>query len=356
MPEILSLGVVGTAVIDQIFPFRDRSDKRCRAEKGPRPEQGRRADPAAMSRRGRSGSQPVRSMGGIYYSLHALAALAPHPSFVVPALNVGADAAAFIRSELAGLGFDTRFVRATRARQNRVELRYTSPQRREEILTGGVPPLRDADLAPVLEEIDVLYLNFIAGNELGLPTLRRVRRSFRGPIYADLHSLLLGRARSGLRVRRPLPRWREWVACFDALQCNAEEAAALLASDGRRRSWKPGAEPPPLDGAARERLAREVLRLRPRLFVLTDGPEPVRAWVRGGRPWRLPPVRVGPARDPTGCGDVLGAAFCALHFQRRMPERRALERAVEIAGWKVTRSGSDDLASELRAWYHERHG
>jgi sugar/nucleoside kinase (ribokinase family) len=308
---------------------------------------------------------PVRSMGGIYYGLHVLAALAPHPSFVVPAMNLGADAARFIRSELAGLGFDTRFLRRTSAKQNQVDLRYTGAEHRREILHGGVPPLDAAGLGPFLREIDVLYLNFIAGNELTLPTLRRLRRSFGGPIYADIHSLLLGHGPGGVRVRRPLRTWREWVACFDVLQCNVEEAAGLLEAERARRrpgparrGWtraKPASRA--LDARGAARLAGLVSRLGPRLFVLTSGAGSVRAWpAGGGRPWRFAPAEVGPRLDPTGCGDVLGAAFCAFHFLRGMPARRALERAVEIASWKVTRVGTDGLAPELRAWFLERHG
>ncbi|MBA2566142.1 MAG: hypothetical protein H0V09_12100, partial [Gemmatimonadetes bacterium] len=182
------LGVVGTVVLDRILPFEGK---------------------------------PVESLGGITHGLHALAALAPHPSFVVPVLKVGGDARAFVRAELAALGVDTRFLVPADQPQNRVELHYTSPDRRRETLTGGVPPLALEELEPALREVDVLYVNFVAGNELTLSTLKRLRRSFRGPIYADLHSLLLGRARGGLRYPRPLPRWREWVASCDVVQCNA---------------------------------------------------------------------------------------------------------------------------------------
>jgi sugar/nucleoside kinase (ribokinase family) len=313
--------VIGAAVIDEIIPFGGASGG---ADARPR---------------------PVRSLGGIFYSLSALAALAPAPSQVVPALRVGADAAALIRSAVAALGLDLRFVRATPARQNRVRLRYTSSERRIEVLRGGVPSLSTRELGPFLREIDALYVNFVAGNELRFPALRSLRRSFRGPLYADLHSLLLGRRRSGTRFPRPLPGWRDWVACCDAIQCNLDEAALLCGLPAG------GARP---RGAEVERLAREILRLGPSLLVVTDGPRPVRAWeARAGR-LRLVPPRVRRSADPTGCGDVLGAAFCALRFLEGLSVRRALRRAVGAASRAAARLGTGDLAADLQRWYRER--
>jgi sugar/nucleoside kinase (ribokinase family) len=296
-------------------------------------------------------------MGGIFYSLHALAALAPHPSFVVPAIRVGADAASLLRARLAALGVDTRFLQPASAHQNAVELRYTSPEQRREVLHGGVPPLRADRLGPFLREVDALYVNFVAGNELTLGGFRRVRDAFEGPIHVDLHSLLLGRSPSGLRFHRPLPEWRDWVACADVVQCNAQEAAMLWASDGRppgaaARTPRGGAPPlpPRLDARRLDRLAREVLDQGPRLFIVSDGAAPVRAWSGRARPWLVTPRPPAPPADPTGCGDVLGAAFCALRHLRGLPARAALEEAVQAAAWKATRIGTDDLAADLAAW------
>jgi sugar/nucleoside kinase (ribokinase family) len=349
-----ALGVIGTAVLDRIHPW----------ETGPGG--------------GRQRPEPVRSMGGIFYSLHALAALAPHPSVVVPATRVGAAAASLLRSQLAALGVDTRFLQPASAHQNAVELRYESPDRRREVLRGGVPPVRADRLGPFLREVDALYVNFVAGNELTLSGFRRVRASFAGPIHVDLHSLLLGRSSTGLRFHRPLPGWRDWVACADVVQCNAQEAATLWASNGRRgsgasrrsagggskgsgRSAPPtrrGAAPPlpaRLEARTLDRLAREVLAQGPRLFVVSDGASPVRAWGVRGRPWLITPRPPAPPVDPTGCGDVLGAAFCALHFLRGLAPRDALAQAVQAAAWTATRIGTDDLAPELAAW-RRRHG
>ena len=76
-------------------------------------------------------------------------------------------------------------------------------ERRSEVLKGGVPGWTWAGLAPLLRDIDALYINFISGFELDLETTQLVRQHFRGPIYCDLHSLLLGVRPTGLRIPQP---------------------------------------------------------------------------------------------------------------------------------------------------------
>jgi hypothetical protein len=96
-----------------------------------------------------------------------------------------------------------------------------------ERLEGGVPPWTLEELQPLVEGVDALYLNFITGFEMGLVTAQRLRGSFRGPIYADLHSLFLGVSGLGFRFLRELPGWGTWLRAFDAVQMNEDEFALL---------------------------------------------------------------------------------------------------------------------------------
>src|SRR5690606_18982487 len=156
------------------------------------------------------------------YSFASLSAACPLGWVVDPIVKVGADFSARARSYLAGLpnvapGFGVLEVPEA---NNRVELRYHDIDHREEIQTGGVPGWRWEELGPVVNEVDALYVNFLSGIELDLAAARTLREEFAGPIYADLHSLFLGPARGGPREPRPLRDWREWLACFDAVQLN----------------------------------------------------------------------------------------------------------------------------------------
>lgn len=271
------------------------------------------------SRDGRS--VPFEEWGGITYALAAADACRPTGWSIVPILKVGADleaqAYAFLGTLQRGELTAVRFVDAP---NNRVELHYQDNERRCERLTGGVPAWTWEELAPLLEEIDALYINFISGFELDLEQAVRLRLGYHGPMYADLHSLMLGIDASGLRSPRPLDHWREWLRCFDVIQVNEEELTSLAAAWGD--PW---------------RFAAEVVGEELKLLLITLGSRGA-AYVASAAfqddpfSWRprgivvpsvspraaavskkLDAVQLSDPGDPTGCGDVWGATcFCRL--------------------------------------------
>src|SRR5688572_8729703 len=175
---------------------------------------------------------PVEEWGGITYALSALDAALPEDWEFVPLVKVGDDLAAEARRFLRTLrraAPDAAPIAVPYA-NNRVELRYFSDERRSERLTGGVPAWSWLGLKPLLADIDALYINLISGFELELETAQLIRQHFRGPIYCDLHSLMLSVQPSGFRAPRPLENVAAWCACFDLLQVNEDEAA-LMAAD-----------------------------------------------------------------------------------------------------------------------------
>ena len=310
----MKLGVVGTFVWDTIWTLEDVQAGR-----------------------------PFETWGGVAYSLAAAAAARAGGWEVVPIVKVGADLADEARRFMAGLpGVDARSgILVVPEANNRVELRYTDEVRRGERLTGGVNAWAWDELAPRLRGIDALYVNFLSGFEMELETAERLRASFGGPIYADLHSLFLGCPGAGIRQMRSLPQWERWAACFHAIQLNEDELAMLGA---------------PIDG---------LLDRGPGLVLLTRGGEGATAAVRDGFPadplrwpgWR--PAEGAPARsttlppdagrlpgDPTGAGDVWGATFfCSLLAGMDVPD--AVCRAHRFAGRKLEVRGATDLYAHL---------
>src|SRR5256885_14339098 len=75
--------------------------------------------------------------------------------------------------------------------------------------------------------MDALYVNFISGYEMDLATAQLLRRGFPRFLYADLHSLFLGKEPDGTRVPRPLPDAPAWFGCFDTVQLNSDEMEQL---------------------------------------------------------------------------------------------------------------------------------
>lgn len=283
---------------------------------------------------------PVEEWGGITYALAACDAALPEDWELVPIAKVGSDlvpqAREFLRT-LRRLAPDASPVEVP-YRNNRVELRYHSDERRSEVLSGGVPGWTWAGLQPLLRDIDALYINLISGFELDLETTQLIRQHFKGPIYCDLHSLTLGLEPGGLRTWRQIPEVEAWCACFDVLQVNEDEVAMLA--------------PDPLALAAKA-LASGVHTLfvtmgkRGVVYCEDAGP---------GRPLRTALVpatlaRVDGAGDPTGCGDVWGATY----FSRAVAGDSlgdAMRRAMDAAARNVEHRGASGLAHHLRGELH----
>lgn len=309
-----------------------------------------------VSAPGATASAAREDWGGIAYSLAAFGAHCPAGWEIVPLIKVGADLEVAARALLATLPLASLAgIRTVPEPNNRVELRYLDEARRCERLTGGVPPWRWAELEPLVAGLDALYINFISGYELELPDAERLRDGFAGPIYADLHSLFLGRTPDGIRELRPLPRWRAWVRCFDAVQLNEDELATL-AGDARDPVQFASAEI--LGGGTR--LAALTLGARGAAYLARgdgiaerfagrasrdEAPAPLR-FGRLGVPVGEPHTDDAPP-DPTGCGDVWGAAFVAALLGGQAADA-ALERANAAAARSFRFRGAGRLFTRLR--------
>jgi hypothetical protein len=273
---------------------------------------------------------PVEEWGGIAYALASLDASLPPDWELVPLIKVGRDLAPQAHDllrELVRLAPGARCVEVP-APNNRVVLHYESSERRCERMSGGVPPWTWPELGPMVSDLDAIYLNFISGFELALGTAQALRRGFKGPIYADLHSLFLGMQHDGIRVLRPLPDAADWFSCFNVVQLNEDEMRQL-SSD-------------PLS------LSAEALAAGVGLLLVTLGPRGVAYVAADGLAHTalIPAPRVE-TLDPTGCGDVFGAAAFA-RLLAGDPVESALRHANELAARNAAFRGAGGLARHLR--------
>ncbi|HEV2017267.1 MAG TPA: hypothetical protein VGQ98_03055 [Gemmatimonadaceae bacterium] len=293
---------------------------------------------------------PVEEWGGITYALGALEAALPPDWEFVPILKVGSDLAQSARQFVAGLERAAPGAGPIEVPHpnNRVVMHYQSDERRCEQLSGGVPGWSWLGLKPLLADLDALYINLISGFELDLETAQLIRQHFSGPIYCDIHSLLLAVQPNGTRTLRPLPNPGAWCRCFDLIQVNEDEMN-MMASD-----------PTTLAAIA---LAGGVSSLTitlgsrgliyfaaPGFERLSDLRRPALGATSGAiRTAKLPaklPRHAGPG-DPTGCGDVWGAT----HFSRLLAGDKldaAMDRALDAAARNVDHRGATGLADYLR--------
>jgi hypothetical protein len=299
---------------------------------------------------------PVQEWGGITYALAGFDAALPDDWEVVPIVKVGDDLAtearAFLQT-LRRLAPDAAPV-AVPSPNNRVELRYVDDARRSEVLTGGVPGWTWQGLQPLLGGLDALYVNLISGFELDLETAMLLRQHFRGPIYCDLHSLVLAVQPSGLRTLQPLPRVADWCRCFDLLQVNEDELS-MLAPDGLALAATALANG--VQSLVVTLGARGAVYFAPSHFAriadrITGAPTLQRTLAMSGGALRtalLAPsanhVRV--KGDPTGCGDVFGATYYSRLLAGDIMTD-ALRAALDAAARNVEHRGATGLAHFLR--------
>jgi hypothetical protein len=274
----------------------------------------------------------VEEWGGIAYSLAAMDAALPDGWEIVPLIKVGNDrarqAAEFART-LEHFPEHARFIEVPVA-NNVVELRYQSAERRCERMAGGVPGWNWAELGPMVQDLDALYVNFISGFEMCRWTAKNLRQGFSGPIYADLHSLFLGMRGDGIRTLQPLADIGEWFSCFDSVQLNEEEMRTL------------GDDP--------MALSAEMLKAGVTLLNVTLGPKGV-AYIHAPQGEAVRTARLAPplveASDTTGCGDVFGAT-CAARLAAGDSVEDALQRANQAASRAATYRGATSLAGYLK--------
>ena len=302
-------------------------------------------------------SAPVQEWGGITYALSAFdAALAPDWE-LVPLVKVGEDLAPQANEYLRGLRCVARDARPIVVpwRNNRVELFYTDAERRSEVLSGGIPGWSWLGLAPLVRDLDALYVNLISGFELDLATAQLLRQHFAGPIYCDLHSLVLAVQADGLRTPRPVADIAAWCRCFDLLQVNEDElamiapdpmalAATALANGVRSLVVTLGARGVVYFAAS------GFQRLADLRSAESRASRTARAESLGAIRTQLVPSRVAQVPDggdPTGCGDVWGATyFSRLAAGDVMSD--AMRAALEAAARNVEHRGATGLAHYLR--------
>lgn len=280
----------------------------------------------------------VEDLGGISYALHALSAFLPFDGVAHPVLVVGADAFERVVEELGGLpGIDLGGLAPVRHANNKVHLAYHRDGSRDETLTGGVPPLSWEFIEPWLDELDLWLWNFISGMEIELDMFVRLKREFAGPVYMDLHSLCLEHVPGEARRHRPPERWEAWVEDVRWLQMN--EAEAGLLQRGEPRTLPPDEE---------ARLAARLHGLGVEGVLFTLGARGARWYGADGFGATEPAPKGEPVVDPTGCGDVFGAAWLMLHAAHGRTPADALAGAVEAATLAASRRGTRGLAERLR--------
>ena len=268
----------------------------------------------------RSDGSTARGLGGLAYSVSALAALGGADVEIMPVCRIADDTREAVHLEWDRYpNVSQEGLLAWPGPGSRVDLTYRSGGTvggdRDERLRWPTPPLGRAEIEAVLA-CDAVLINCITGAVLTPSALQTVA-ALPVPIHLDVHSLVLGIDPAGRRYPRRPADWRTWLESADSLQCNEQEAS-ILAGESR---WN----------RATEHFIRGLVdsRVGPRLVVVTRAARGASLYRAGRRPLDLQAPSVEMV-DSTGAGDAFGAAFVVERLRGSAAEV-AVRRAVRTA-------------------------
>ncbi len=275
---------------------------------------------------------PRRSYGGIAFTLATLASLMGPDDTVTPVLGVGRNEhAEFLEWLQQFPQIKTEAIFTLPGPTNEVHLFYEGTGgSRTECSNHISPPIPFEAIKPHLS-CDGILVNMISGFDITLETLDKVRMEIREkgiPIHFDFHSLTLGVDKEFKRFRRPLSDWRRWCFMLHSVQLSELEAQGLTAERYNE-----------------EHLINQMMPLMVSALIITRG-EKGATLVRQEHKKLLrheePGIPLPAAIDPTGCGDVFGAAFF-LQWLRTKNLVGAVQFANRVASAKTAFSGPEGL-------------
>lgn len=276
--------------------------------------------------------EPQEQWGGIIYSLLTLAHLMEERDTLRPVFSVGKDKNNQLIEFLSHYpNIDTSGISITEEPTNRVMLFYhNNGEHRTECSRHIAAPIPWTRIKPTLDA-DGILINMVSGFDLTLETVDRIRMETRErgiPIHLDVHSLTLGVDREAKRFRRPIPEWRRWCFGMNSIQMSEEEAAGLMTEQYDEPAF-----------------LNQLMSLMVNALLITRGSKGVTLVTQTDKKLARHDIageNVGAVVDPTGCGDVFGAAWLYWYLKTGNP-LVAAKSANHAAALKATVRGPEAL-------------
>ncbi len=155
---------------------------------------------------------------------------------------------------------------------------------------------------------DGILINMITGFDMTSGQLEKIRRSYKGLIYFDVHTLARGLDKDRARKFRTIPCFEEWAENIDILQVNEVEFKFLF------------------DLKNKKEVLNKLFESGIKILLLTKGELGARAYYK--RKNEIVSIFISSlkvkTRNKVGCGDVFGAVFFYDYIYNKNIERALL--------------------------------
>lgn len=166
-----------------------------------------------------------------------------------------------------------------------------------------------------LHSFDAILINMISGFDIELGDLQLIRKSFKGLIYFDVHSLARGVGDSLVREFSPIPDFDLWAANIDIIQANENEIKCLSSK------------------TVETEIAEELIASGVKILLVTKGENGADAYYteNGLSHIEHMPAEKTNVKNKVGCGDVFGAYFFKTYLESQ-DIIKSLKTAVAAGG------------------------